>query len=65
MEEINVFIEMLEHAGIDYNVDQSVDKNGRRSLDVYIYSNNNSAVFKFDTHVGEPGCLVDFKINNK
>lgn len=66
MEEINVLIEMLEHAGINYDVDQTIDKDGHKSLDVYIYDNDGSAVFKFDNHTEtccEPGCLVDFKIN--
>lgn len=61
MEEISVLIEMLEHAGIKYNVDQLTDEDGQRILEVNIYDkNDNIAVFEFDAY--DLPDLIDFKI---
>lgn len=60
MEEINTFIEILQNAGIRYEVDQSMANDGRRSLDVYIYDDNDGlAIFTFNTDISN---LVDFRI---
>jgi len=49
MEQISTFIEILEEAGIKYEVDQSVDQDGQRSLDVYVYDVDDSfKVVSFD-----------------
>lgn len=63
MEEISTFIEILERAGIKYEVDQTMDEDGQRSLDVFVYDNynkNSFAVFSFEAY-DEPS-LIDFRI---
>jgi hypothetical protein len=64
MEQISTFINFLEQAGIKYEVDQSADEDGGRTLDVYVYDNSDSfAVFSFDAY-DEPD-LKDFRIYRK
>lgn len=66
MEQISTFIEILERAGIKYEVGQDADEDGgSRSLDVYVYDNNSDsvAIFSFDAY-NEPD-LKDFRIAPK
>jgi hypothetical protein len=71
MEEISTLIEMLEKANVKYDVDQSVDDDGGRTLDVYVYDkNNNFAVFEFDAYessncLNKFGTLTGFRIIDK
>lgn len=61
MEQISTFIEMLDQAGIKYNVDQTMDEDGQRTLEVFVYDRrNNVAVFEFDAYASPD--LMDFRI---
>lgn len=62
MDRIDILIEMFEQAGIKYDVDQSVNDSGTRSLDVYVYDNNDRfAIFKFSAY--NESNLTDFKVS--
>ena len=61
MDQVDALIEILERACIKYEVDQSVDEDGCKSLDVHVYDDKNgSAVFAFNTY--DKPDLMDFKI---
>lgn len=65
MEQISTFIEILERAGIKYEVDQDADEDGGSlTLDVYVYDDSDSfAIFSFDAY-NQPD-LKDFRIARK
>jgi hypothetical protein len=62
MEQISTLIEILDYAGIKYDVDQTMDEDGgSRTLEVCIYDKNNSvAIFEFDAY-NDPN-LLSFRI---
>lgn len=57
MEEISTFIEILERAGIKYEVDQTMDEDGGSlTLEVYVYDNadrDSFVIFYFDAYNNE------------